>query len=359
MRAISIVLASLIVSFHVALPVQGEPMSFHLASSGGNCGGCEWIAAQGEITPETPTKFKKYIAENGKPYLIRLHSNGGSLIAGIELGRMIREQGATTTIGKTAQETGAGLEHLEIAENGICASACAFAFMGGLERHAGPNQLGMHQFYSVNDKKLDSRTVQILAGVSLLHTIQMGIDPRVIVAASSTGPEAIRWFSQDELTRFGLDTSYESTEPWKLEPYLKGQILTTIHHENKRRSVAVTLFCRVEDRKWRMLISEKDPGYKNQITGGRLLRFSGPYPVRPVISLGQDQFTVGAKDVEFERFVDGQVFVSVHLPSNIETSGGLKLSFEPDLARVFNSFIRISVVLPKSNWLKAAKRNCI
>lgn len=88
-----------------ALPALAEPMTFRRGWSGGNCNGCEWIAAQGEIMPDTPARFREYIAENGKPYYITLHSLGGDLGAGIELGQTIRKHGATTMIGRTVQVT--------------------------------------------------------------------------------------------------------------------------------------------------------------------------------------------------------------------------------------------------------------
>jgi hypothetical protein len=38
-----------------------EPMTFYLAGNGGNFVGCEWVAAQGEIMPETPELFQLYV----------------------------------------------------------------------------------------------------------------------------------------------------------------------------------------------------------------------------------------------------------------------------------------------------------
>ena len=36
-------------------------MTFYLAGNGGNFVGCEWVAAQGEIMPETPELFQLYV----------------------------------------------------------------------------------------------------------------------------------------------------------------------------------------------------------------------------------------------------------------------------------------------------------
>ena len=340
--------------------VASEPMSFRSAGNGGNCNGCAWVAAQGEITPDTPANFQEYITKFGKPYIVRLHSPGGNLLAGIRLGELIREQGAETIVGKTVQMTEAGLENYEMGEPGICASACTFAFMGGVERSVGPgSQLGVHQFYSPGVADLSAQDAQELAGVTLLHTINMGIDPRVIIAASETAPDQMFWFDQAALIEFSLDTYVDWTEPWKIEPYSDGLVLTTIHHVGKLRSVAVTLFCRAKDNAWRVLISEENPGFEHHLKGEKLFRFSGAYPMDPTILLGNQRFHVDAQNVEFEKFLEDQVLLSLFLPKIVSSSGGKKLSFEPDLARVYGSLLRVSLVLPDRQWLITTERNCI
>ena len=42
-----------------------EEMTFTLSGNGGNCVGCEWVAAEGEITPKTPDKFRQYLSDSG------------------------------------------------------------------------------------------------------------------------------------------------------------------------------------------------------------------------------------------------------------------------------------------------------
>ena len=34
-------------------PASAEPMSFTLSGNGGNCDGCEWLAAEGDIVADT------------------------------------------------------------------------------------------------------------------------------------------------------------------------------------------------------------------------------------------------------------------------------------------------------------------
>lgn len=341
-------------------PAQAEPMSFRLAGNGGNCNGCEWVSAQGEITDETPQAFREYVQSNGTPFNIALHSPGGSLAAGMELGRLIRETGATTFVAKTVQMLEEGLEHYEETEEGICASSCAFAFMGGTERFVDDDgKLGVHQFYSRGEDEVPSEIVQVLAGLTLFHTIEMGVDPRVIVAASGTASDQIYWFDKEELVTFGLDTSISRTEPWKLEPYKSGVVLNTVQHETVRRSVSITLFCRVDDHRWHMLVAEESPHYAEQLADGDFFGFSEDYPSRPTLTVGKTSYAVHARNVEFQRVSENNILVSVDLPSNVADTAGQSLRFDPDLARVFGSLLRVDVELPPRDWLILSEHNCI
>lgn len=344
----------------MASEVQADPMSFRLAGNGGNCNGCEWLSAQGDITPDTPQVFREYIEANGTPYIVTLHSSGGSLLAGIELGALIRETGATTSIGETIQSIGEDVKHYEETRPGKCASACVFAFMGGVERWVGNSDLlGVHQFYSTKDNEMPSEVVQALAGLSLIHTINMGVDPRVIVAASQTVSDEIYWFSQEELSLFGLDTSASRTEPWRLEPYKDGLIINTMHHEGMRRSVSVTLFCRIEDQVWRLLISEENAFHAKQLVDGGFLNFEGQYPSRPMISVGQADYAMQPTDIEFQRISGDNILLSIHLPESVTTAYGQRLSFEPDFARYLGQLLRLKVELPAQKWMEAIAQNCI
>ena len=159
---------------------------------------------------------------------------------------------------------------------GIWASACAFAFMGGVERIVGEKDLlGVHQFYSTSD--IDSELAQRLAGLTLLHTIQMGVDPSVIVLASATSPDEMHWFSKAELVNLNIDNTRSFTEDWGLEPYKNGLVLHTEHHESTRRSVDVTLFCRASTNSWHMLLSESNGCAEHGHKDGKFLNFRGQY----------------------------------------------------------------------------------
>ena len=117
-----------------------EPMTFKAVSTGGNrC--CWWTEAEGEITNETPFDFERFLSSEksgGGP--IRFHSPGGSLFAALELGEAIRKRGFDTEVGRTNNSDKVP---------GVCASACAYAFMGGVGRYLEEGaKLGVHRFYN-------------------------------------------------------------------------------------------------------------------------------------------------------------------------------------------------------------------
>jgi hypothetical protein len=76
-------------------------MSFKAVWTGGNhC--CWWMAAEGEITNETPLEFERFLNSEkcacpAGP--IRFDSPGGSLFAALELGTAIRKHGFDTEVG--------------------------------------------------------------------------------------------------------------------------------------------------------------------------------------------------------------------------------------------------------------------
>ena len=336
----------------VSTVLLADEMTFFLAGNGGNCNGCEWIAAQGEITENTPDRFRRYLDNHGEAHLIILHSEGGNLLAAMELGRLIRATGAATSVGQTLSFDDDFSDYNETVP-GVCASACVFALMGGVERWVeDESMVGVHQFYSASGEDIDSETVQKVAGISLLYTLRMGIDPSVIVAAGVTSPDGIYWFSTEEIHEFGLDNSSHFIDPWRLKPYAAGLAITTTYHENVRRSVDVTLFCHNTNR-WHLLISEENDYFANEL--GKI-----PFKeIGPTISVGRQTFSISPDDVVYEKNSDNRSQLSVALPHGLHLRFGETMTFDPGLARVFSSYLYASVELPEQAWIMAAQRNCV
>ena len=93
-RANSHVLNSLVFNFLILIGLSfscariSEAMDFRYAGTEGNCAGCYWIVASGEITQETPKEFKQFIGGDPQSFLVVLDSPGGHL-AGRIISRMV------------------------------------------------------------------------------------------------------------------------------------------------------------------------------------------------------------------------------------------------------------------------------
>jgi hypothetical protein len=258
------VLFYLCISFLIPTNVcsAAEKMTFKVASGGNDivcgrqCGG--WVSAEGDITPESHLELAK-LRGFGKGTKFYLNSNGGSLLGGLMLGQVLREFEAHVSIGVTTTHryTGETLRVLTerankgsplnpnwkpdesyfsydvVDEEGVCLSACAYAFFGGMQREVpGKAKLGLHQFFSdeaVRDPlskqftSYDLSRQQQLTALVADYVGKMGVDTVVVSLASRTPPANMYILARDELIKFRVITlGGEIHSEWKLEPFGKG-----------------------------------------------------------------------------------------------------------------------------------------
>ncbi len=93
---------------------------------------------------------------------ISFDSPGGNVVTAIRFGRAIRALKARTLQIRAME----------------CASACAFAFVGGVERFAEPGSIGVHRVSLSDDIPMDNKlavsTVQLLTGEIIGYLTDMG-----------------------------------------------------------------------------------------------------------------------------------------------------------------------------------------
>ena len=92
-----------------------------------------YIYLDGEIDASAPKRLSQALSKvpdrPGGIHIV-LNSRGGNLIAAMDLGRIIRKSGATTTVGVS------DLSQPELLPvKGECFSACSLAFLGGSYRY--------------------------------------------------------------------------------------------------------------------------------------------------------------------------------------------------------------------------------
>lgn len=183
-----------------------------------------WILAEGEITPASPALLRSAIATgDAPPRGVILRSRGGRLQAGLEMGRIIRAAGLETLAGNAPCEDGAegqapsrnrapGLPSLPglQPDSGLCASACAYAFLGGVQRGSRPGALGFHRISSRAPLAMDVRDVAAAEARMLralvLYVLEMGAEVELIGLAQITPAASLARPGRAELTRLGIVT---------------------------------------------------------------------------------------------------------------------------------------------------------
>jgi hypothetical protein len=149
-----------------------------------------WIQATGTITQDTPRAFRDFLKtdEAGFTKSLRLHSPGGNLAAGLELGRLIRQAGYNTSVGNSVPLQG-DLGQVKERNNPACMSACAYAFLGGVTRsYSNDARYGVHRF-GLQGGTVEGNAAQVVSSRIAAYIQQMGVDLSVFMLASDTSFE--------------------------------------------------------------------------------------------------------------------------------------------------------------------------
>lgn len=187
--------------------LDAQPMRFTLVTDDVECLQCRYIRASGDIEDFTAAQFRQFVGLYdlaGQPLTVMLNSPGGDVIAGLRLGREIREQGFNTQVGR-AQRLPTGGHQLRM---GDCASACTFAFLGGLSRYAEDDVIGVHRFYPGNLEP-DERVIlrpgdEAVAAMIKVYAVDMGVNGSFIDISLAVPPADMRYMSNTELRELAV-----------------------------------------------------------------------------------------------------------------------------------------------------------
>lgn len=355
-----------------------QPMTFSPATSKGNSNTSAWIAATGRIVPDTPTQFRAFLREQGVPSdQVVLHSPGGNLAAGLELGRILREHQLTTNIGRTERSIESYSTPCDTwydtVVSGICASSCAYAFLGGEVRfvespyyHTQQSLLGFHQFYGGPERggemltaeqvaEIEASTLSIaqaLTGQIVLYAIEMGIDPRVVAFASATPGDDLYFPTHNEIASLGI-ASGSGLGAWFMEPYSDG--LVTAAKPNRTDSLLeqVTAYCgkSVEIPSFLIKMDLVTPSYPNV----------ADLPLSAVEVLIDGTLHVVPRSALSVRYGDGSIFITVPVPAlSTKITQAKSIEFGLDAPRVMGWFREEAELDDFARQsLSLAWRNCI
>ncbi|API52093.1 hypothetical protein BMW22_11060 [Rhizobium leguminosarum] len=152
-----------------------------------------------EISDDPKTLVDEYT--QFQPAYITFDSPGGNVIVAIEFGRTIRALNARTIQIRAAE----------------CASACAFAFAGGVQRYAEPGSIGVHRVSLSDDVAMDNKTavssVQSLTGEIIGYLTDMGVSPNLLQLSLSIDSDDIRYLTGAEMRDWNINTPENMPSP--------------------------------------------------------------------------------------------------------------------------------------------------
>jgi ATP-dependent protease ClpP protease subunit len=198
-----------------------NPMLKHLLGS-------SWtIYLEGEIDANAGKRLRAFVEANSVPRNshVVLNSPGGSLPGGLELGRAIRRNDFTTTVGvKKIDASGT-----RGADPGICFSACAVAFLGGRFRFLMEgSRYGVHRFYFSTAGRSDADLAQMMSAVVVNYLTEMEIDTGLFALTTVAGRDQVLEPSRAKLEELRVINNGFTSPRWTVESnqgliYLKGE----------------------------------------------------------------------------------------------------------------------------------------
>ena len=237
-------------------------------------------------------------------------------------------------------------------ESGICASSCAYAFLGGVDRFVDspylnhtktPSLLGFHQFYVNSGRERDMLTAeqateiesstlsiaQILTGQIVHYAIEMGVDAGIVALASVTPSDDLYYPTAAELEELSI-VSGSGLRQWLMEPYGDGLVTATKPYRSDSFLNQVTAFCSKGSGKASFLITM----YLNP-------SFAGPddLPLDAVELTIDGQLYGIARNNLNVRFTDDTILITVPVEAlKTRLVHAREIDFSLDAARVVGGF---------------------
>ncbi len=218
---------------------DGEPMIFQVRQVSPFV---IWIGAEGVITPDTPRQFAEFLKTDDAKLTreIEIHSPGGNLAAGLALGREIRVAGYNTSIGRSVALS--GLMEVYQYKHAACMSACAYAFLGGIKRSFGKDDIyGLHRF-SDPSRSIDSDGTQIVTSELAKYIEDMGVDQNVLRLSSVTDSKDILPISVEAAKRLKIIFDPDRPASFVVQ-MIDGEIVANSHIFFRQKYLQARIVC--------------------------------------------------------------------------------------------------------------------
>lgn len=194
------------------------------------------IVLEGEIDADSPRRLKQAISGVTAPWIhVYLSSPGGNLVAGMKIGRILREANATVTLGL--------IDEQKRTRPAICLSACSLAFLGGSYRFVNERSLyGMHRAFTSRSSSTDLDVGQIISAAVASYMREMDVDVALLDLMVKAGRDGMYVLSTEELTKYRVVNNGRKNPVWTLEAFDGGVYLNGVQ-ESIYGTGKVFIFC--------------------------------------------------------------------------------------------------------------------
>ncbi len=187
------------------------------------------IILDGEIDADAPARVNEALKKTGSDGAdVYINSPGGNLLAGMQIGRLIRNAGANTHIGilitdPSKKFTELGLKYIP----GQCLSACTFAFIGGVYRYSVEgSEFGVHRFSKKSGPELnDLDDAQVISAAISTYINEMDVDIELFDLMVQEDKKNIKILSYAETIRLNVINNGRKKPKWSIEAIEGGQYL--------------------------------------------------------------------------------------------------------------------------------------
>ena len=165
------------------------------------------VYLDGRIDGDAPDRLSRALEQIKGKTAVWLNSPGGNLFAGMQMGRIIRQHGASTYIINSRTLL-----------PGECYSACSMAFLGGVYRfNDNGARYGVHRA-SLGSTAEDAERAHDLTAAVQSYIREMGVDTRLLELWMKAAPDEMYVLSRKQAEDLGVVNNGRKPSEWSVAP---------------------------------------------------------------------------------------------------------------------------------------------
>ena len=159
------------------------------------------VYLDGEFDQAAPARLARIVVEQQiSQASVYFNSPGGSLVAAMMIGRLLREHGFSTHVGRRAADP-------RKPGSGVCYSACPFAYAGGVRRSFEPGSiLGVHRARNRVPVTDEGNFQDVVSAQAEDYLAEMGVSRDLASIMAAAPHDSIRYITLQEAGRLRLVT---------------------------------------------------------------------------------------------------------------------------------------------------------